>query len=228
MNNYYKKETRFYVAIDCIIFGFDREGLRILLIKRNFDPGKGQRSLMGGFLKENESLDDAAKRILYDLTGLQNIYLEQLYTYGEPDRDPGARVLSVAYFAIIKSEYLESRNDYYDAKWFSIDDIPEVIFDHKIMIEKGIRRLRRRAATEPIGFELLPEKFTIPQLRMLYEAIYQQKFDKRNFSKKIFSMDVLEKLDTKDKTNSKKGAYLYRFDIKKYKAFISNGEHFKL
>ncbi len=228
MSSFYKNEDRFFVAVDCIIFGFDRERLKVLLIKRNFEPGKDQRSLMGGFLRENESLDAAAKRILHELTGLKDIYLEQLYTYGDPARDPGARVLSVAYFTIVKSEFLESRNDDYDAKWYRIDAIPEVVFDHMIMIDKAMKRLRRRAASEPIGFELLPEKFTIPQLRILYEAIYQQKLDKRNFSKKIFAIDVLEKLDKKDKSGSKKGAYLYRFDIEKYKALKESGVDFKL
>jgi 8-oxo-dGTP diphosphatase len=228
MSRFYKSEDRFYVAVDCIIFGFDREGLKVLLINRNFEPCRNQRSLMGGFLQESESPDDAAKRILHELTGLKNIYLEQLYTYGDPARDPGARVLSVAYFAIIKSEFLESRNDEYDAKWYSIDAIPEVVFDHKIMIDKAIKRLRRRAASEPIGFELLPKIFTIPQLRLLYEAIYLEKLDKRNFSKKIFAMDVLEKLDKKDKSGSKKGAFLYRFDIDKYKALKESGVDFKL
>ena len=183
---------------------------------------------MGGFPKENETIDEAAARILKDLTGLDNIYMEQLYTYGELDRDTGERVISVAYSSIIRADkYLESKNDGYDARWFSVNKIPDVIFDHKRMIEKAIRRLQRRAASEPIGFELLPEKFTIPQLRKLYEGIYQEKLDKRNFSKKIFSMDVMEKLDTKDKSNSKKGAFLYRFDIQKY-SFINNGELFKL
>ena len=228
MINSYKNEDRFLVAVDCIIFGFDLDGLKVMLIKRNFEPGKDQRSLMGGFLQEKESLDDAAKRILHELTGLKDIYLEQLYTYGDPARDPGARVLSAAFFAIIKSEFLESRNDEYDAKWYNIDAIPEVVFDHRIMIDKGIRRLRRRAVSEPIGFELLPKKFTIPQLRRLYEAIYQEELDKRNFSKKIFAMDVLEKLDKKDKSGSKKGAFLYRFDIDKYKALKESGVDFKL
>ena len=228
MINSYKNEDIFLVAVDCIIFGFDLDGLKVMLIKRNFEPGKDQRSLMGGFLQEKESLDDAAKRILHELTGLKDIYLEQLYTYGDPARDPGARVLSAAFFAIIKSEFLESRNDEYDAKWYNIDAIPEVVFDHRIMIDKGIRRLRRRAVSEPIGFELLPKKFTILQLRRLYEAIYQEELDKRNFSKKIFAMDVLEKLDKKDKSGSKKGAFLYRFDIDKYKALKESGVDFKL
>lgn len=228
MSIFYINRDTFHVAIDCIIFGFDQEGLKVLLINRNFEPCKNQRSLMGGFLQKRESLDDAAKRILHELTGLKDIYLEQLYTYGDPARDPGARVLSVAYFAIIRSEFLESRNDEYDAKWYSIDAIPEVVFDHKTMIDKAIRRLRRRAASEPIGFELLPEKFTIPRLRILYEAIYQEELDKRNFSKKIFAMDVLEKLNKKDKSGSKKGAFLYRFDLDKYKALKESGVDFKL
>jgi len=227
MTDFYSIHSKIYVAVDCIIFGFDERGLKLLLIKRDFEPGKGDWSLMGGFLRYDESLDNAAKRILHDLTGLHNIYLEQLYTFSDPERDPGERVISAAYFSIIRSEqYNETRNTGYQAKWFPLKFLPDLVFDHKQMIVRAMKRLRRRAATEPIGFELLPEKFTIPQLQDLYEAIYQQKLDKRNFRKKIFQMNILEKLIEKDKSGSKKGAFLYRFDKERYDTLINSGDHF--
>ena len=229
MTDYYSNFNKIYVAVDCIIFGFDDKGLKLLLIRRNFEPGKGEWSLMGGFLKQDESLDDAAKRILHDLTGLHNIYLEQLYAFSEPERDPGERVISVAYFSIIRSEqYDENHNKEYDARWFPLKTLPVMVFDHNEMILKAMKRLRRRAASEPIGFELLPEKFTIPRLQRLYEAIYLQKLDKRNFRKKIFQMNIMEKLDEKDKTGSRKGAYLYRFDKNRYDELINSGDQFNL
>ncbi len=227
MASFYDIHKKVYVAIDCIIFGFDEKGLKLLLIKRNFEPQKGEWSLMGGFLKPEESLDDAAKRILHDLTGLHDIYLEQLFTFGDPDRDPGDRVISVAYFSIIRlSQYDEFRNSRYEARWFPLKALPDLVFDHKSMIKKAMKRLQRRATSEPIGFELLPEKFTMPRLLNLYEAIYLQKLDKRNFRKKIFQMGILEKLDEKDKSGSKKGAFLYRFDKHRYDALIDAGDHF--
>ena len=226
---FYQEYPSHYVAIDCIIFGFDKKKLKLLLIKRYFQPGKGKWSLMGGFLKENESLDEAADRILYELTGLNNIYSEQLHTYGEVDRDPAGRVVSVAYYALIdtvKFDEIISRD--YHASWFDINKIPELIFDHNEMVDKALRRLRRRCKSQPIGFELLPQKFTIPQLMKLYEAIFQQKFDKRNFRKKILSHGVLTKLEEKDMEGSRKGAYLYQFDKEKYDELINNGYNFEI
>ena len=226
---FYYDHKKFYNAVDCIIFGFDEAGLKVLLIKREFEPGKGEWSLMGGFLHEGECLDEAARRILHDLTGLDNIYLEQLYTYSDPLRDPGERVISTAFFSIIKSElYYQSRNKGYEARWFGINSLPELIFDHSVMVFRAVKRLQRKAASEPVGFELLPEMFTIPQLQKLYEAIYQREFDKRNFRKKIVSLNVLEKFETKDKTGSKKGAFFYRFDKKRYDELILSGEEFGL
>ena len=209
------------MAVDCIIFGFERRELKLLIHKRQMEPLKGQWSLFGGFLKEGESLDDAANRILYELTGLENIYMEELQAYGEIDRDPAGRVISVAYYALIPAHrYSEDYSGKYGAKWVSLNELPGLIMDHDRMVKKGLRRLRRRAVSEPIGFELLPKKFTIPQLQTLYEAIYQAELDKRNFRKKILSMNVLVKLEEKDKTTSRKGAFLYRFDKKKYRKMV--------
>jgi len=227
--NYYKEQKTFYVAVDCIIFGFDNDKLRLLLIKRNFEPHQGEWSLMGGFLQENESPDNAAQRILTQLTGLQNIFLEQLYTYGEVHRDPGQRVLSIAYYSLIHQEkYKQEAGLKHNAHWFDFDKVPELILDHNYMVDKAHKRLMRRSKSKPIGFELLPIKFTIPQLQSLYEAINQQEYEKRNFRKKILSMNVLQKLDEKDKENSRRGAYYYQFDKEKYDYLHSKGYHFEL
>jgi len=200
-----------------------------LLLKRDFEPAKGGLSLIGGFTKENESLDDAAARILFELTGLKDIYLEQLYTYGELERDPGERVISVAYCALLKVQYLDHEFvERHGAHWCEISGCPKLIFDHNTMVRKAMKRLGRRAKNEPIGFELLPRNFTIPQLQKLYEAIYQRKLDSRNFRKKLLAMDILVKYDKKDKSSSKKGAFLYRFDKRKYNKFLRDGLYFDL
>jgi len=226
---FYSENTRFLVAVDCIIFGFDYRQLKLLLIKRNFQPQKGKWSLVGGFLDAEESLDQSALRILNTLTGLNDIYLEQLYTYGEIKRDPGERVLSTAYYALINAEdYHLPINRESTAKWFPIEKIPSLIFDHNIMVDKAMRRLRRKSLSQPIGFELLPEKFTIPQMQKLYEAIHQRDLDKRNFRKKILSMGLLKKLEEKQKSGSRKGAYFYQFDKEKYDDLVSRGFHFEI
>ena len=226
---YYTRFDKIYVAVDCIIFGFLDNQLKILLLTRDFEPSLGKSSLIGGFVREDESLDDAAARILQYLTGLENVFLELLYTYGEVDRDPGERVISVSYYALLKVQDLDHDHvKKHGARWCNIRDCEELIFDHNEMVENALERLRSRAKSQPIGFELLPRKFTIPQLQMLYEAIYQKKLDNRNFRKKLLAMDVLEKLETKDKSTSKKGAYLYRFDRKRYNKLVQDGFLFAL
>ncbi|MGN7514548.1 MAG: NUDIX hydrolase [Allomuricauda sp.] len=228
--NYYQREDQVLLAVDCIIFGFDKKNLKVLLIKRNFEPEKGKWSLIGGFLKKNENLDEAAARVLETLTGLNDIYLEQLHTYSKIDRDPGQRTISVAYYALINVDSHQFDGIQIDsAKWFKLKEAPDLIFDHNEMVEKAMARLRRKAMTKPIGFELLPEKFTMRQLQNLYESILGKKLDKRNFINKINSLDVLIKLDEKDMTVSKKGAYLYVFDKDKYKKKVEEeGFSFKL
>jgi ADP-ribose pyrophosphatase YjhB (NUDIX family) len=229
MSQYYPLEDRQLLAVDCVIFGFDNHELKLLLIKRNMEPGKGMWSLMGGFPKHNEGLYESAERVLKQLTGLQNVYLEQLFAYGDVGRDPGERVVSVAYCSLIKIEdYDKDLVKENNAHWQPINDIPDLVFDHREMVEKALKRLRRRARIQPIGFELLPEKFTMPQLQSLYEAIYQKELDKRNFCKKIISMGLLDKLDEKDKSSSKKGAFLYRFNPEKYEELLSNGFYFSV
>lgn len=223
MLNKYSDTDKILVAVDCIIFGFDAEGLKILLIKRDFEPEKGKWSLIGGFLKNDEVLDSAAIRILNTYTGLNDIYMEQLYAYSEIDRDPVERTISVSYYALIN---IENHNaeliKNYHAQWFSMAEAPKLIFDHDKMLRNAIRRLRYRTSIKPIGFELLPEKFTMRQLLELYEAILSKELDKRNFISKINSLDILIKLDEKDMQSSRKGSYLYRFDKEKYEEKLLN------
>ena len=227
----YSKHSRYLVAVDCIIFGydiFDKE-IKLLLVKRSFEPAKGKWSLEGGFVEESESLDEAAHRILRNLTGLDIIYLKQSYSYGEINRDPGARVISVAYFALIPimdiNKELAEQNG---AQWRSIARLPDLIFDHSEMVKKSLTDLQNQIKIKPIGFELLPEKFTLVQLQDLYEAIYQKKVDKRNFRKKILSMEILEKLDEKERETSKKGAFYYKFNKDRYEILKQNGFYFNL
>lgn len=229
MSLYYPKEDRQLLAVDCVIFGFDDQVLKLLLIKRNMEPGKGMWSLMGGFPKRNESLYQSAERVLKQLTGLQGVYLEQLFAYGEIDRDPGERVVSVAYYSLIRiGDYDKDLVKENDAHWAPVSNIPDLVFDHREMVEKALKRLRRRARIQPIGFELLPDKFSMPQLQSLYEGIFQKELDKRNFRKKILGMGLLDKLTEKDKSSSKKGAFLYRFNPEKYQELLAKGYYFSL
>jgi 8-oxo-dGTP diphosphatase len=229
MNLFYSDKARHLVAVDCIIFGFDDEGLKLLLTRRKFPPARDEYSLVGEFLSEDESLDQAAYRILKMLTGLERVYLEQLAVYGDLQRDPGARVISVSYYALISTEdYQEELGEKYGASWVSLKQLPQLVFDHGQMVDKALRRLKRRAKTEPIGFELLPERFTIPQLQRLYEAIYMREFDKRNFRRKILAMGVLNRLNQKEKASSKKGAFFYQFDKQRYDHLVSEGFSFEV
>jgi 8-oxo-dGTP diphosphatase len=215
----YQDQTRILTAIDCIIFGFDGQSLKILLVHRGMEPKKGKWSLMGGFIQPDESPENAAIRILKTLTGLEGVYLEQLYTFGNPDRDPIERTLSITYFALIDiHRYEKQLSDEYHPEWFPLNKIPGLIFDHNEMVEMAKDKLQYKAALHPLLFELLPKKFTLPQLQSLYESVYDTGFDKRNFSRKVLSTNLLIKLEDKDKTNSKKGAYYYKLNAKKYKA----------
>jgi 8-oxo-dGTP diphosphatase len=217
--NKYSKQMRLLLAVDCIIFGFDGEALKILLIKRGFQPEKGNWSLMGGFVQANESLDQAANRILKQLTGLEGVYLEQLYTFGDTQRDPIERTVSTAYFALIDIHKYETQlsNDYH-AEWFPLKGVPKLIFDQQEMVETAKRRIRYKAALHPILFELLPARFTLPQLQILYESVFNTTIDKRNFSKRVLATGLLIKLTDKDKKGSKRGAFYYQLNMKNYYA----------
>lgn len=217
MNKILEQKQQIKLAVDCIIFGFNNNRLELLLVHRGFEPEKGKWSLIGGFVGNDEDIDDAANRVLYDLSGLENIYMEQVRTFGKADRDPSGRVVSTTYSAmILKSEYNEERVGKYDAKWFPIEELPELIFDHSEMVGSAIRRLRRRVRNFPIAFNLLPAKFTLPQLQMLYEGILSEQLDKRNFRRKVSQMDYLVRLEEKDMSESRKGAYFYQFDEELY------------
>jgi ADP-ribose pyrophosphatase YjhB (NUDIX family) len=206
------------VAIDCIIFGFDGQDLRLLLIKRAFEPAKNRWSLMGGFLHPNESLDEGANRILKQLTGLEGVYMAQLHAFSAVARDPEERTISVAYFALVDiHQYEQQISDQYRAEWFLLSEKPKLIFDHDAMVETAKKQLRYKAALHPILFELLPEKFTIPQLQKLYEGVYETSFDNRNFTRKLMSTGLILKQNVKDKSGSKKGAFYYKLDKRKYK-----------
>jgi 8-oxo-dGTP diphosphatase len=215
----YPGQTHLLVAVDCIIFGFDGNDIKLLLIQRALNPEKGKWSLMGGFLQPKESLEQAANRVLQKLTGLEGVYMQQLEAFGDPSRDPLERTISVAYYALIDiHEYEKQLSNDYHAEWFHLKKIPDLIFDHKTMVGDAKRQLRYKAALHPILFELLPTRFTIPQLQILYERIYDTRFDNRNFSRKVLSTELLIKQKDKDKANSKKGAFYYKLDKRKYKA----------
>jgi len=217
--NGYKNTDKLLAAVDCIIFGFDGTALKLLLIQRGFEPEIGKWSLIGGFISAEETGEQAAIRVLKKSTGLEGVYLEQLYAFSAPDRDPVERTISIAYFALIDiHQYEKQINDEYHAEWFALNKIPKLIFDHRQMVDMARERLKYKAALHPILFELLPPKFTLPQLQCLYEGVYGKQLDKRNFSRKILSTALLVKQKDKEKENSKKGAYYYKLDKKRYNA----------
>jgi len=213
----YTGEKRILVATDCIIFGFDGWDIKLLLVQRAIEPEKNKWSLMGGFMQPDESPEDAAIRVLEQRTGLKDVYMDQFHVFGKPDRDPVERTLSVAYYALIDiHQYEKQLSEEYHPEWFLLTEVPELIFDHNEMVKLALRQLRYKAALHPILFQLLPEKFTIPQLQALYEGVYQTEFDDRNFSRKLLSTGLLVKLAEKDKTSSKKGAFYYKLDQSNY------------
>lgn len=205
------------LAVDCIIFGFDGTELKLLLIKRGFEPEKGRWSLMGGFVQPTETLENAASRILKELTGLENLYMEELGAFSNLDRDPIERVISIVYSSLIDiNKYKEQLGQDFQAEWFPLKKLPSLIFDHRDMVEMAKEKLRLKAAFHPIVFEMLPEKFTLPQLQSLYEGIYGSMLDKRNFSRKVLSTGLLVKQKDKEKQSSKRGAFYYKLDKRKY------------
>jgi hypothetical protein len=226
---FYKEEKKFYVSVDCIILGFKDGKLYLLISKRKFEPLSGHDTLMGGFLREDENLSDTVSRVVYEYTGIQDVYMEQVGTYGDINRDIGERVVSVAYYALVDLRLFDGKLcKIHNARWEELDKVGELIFDHNQMLNDTIEILRKKANNQPLGFNLLPEKFTLPQLQSLYEAIYQTELDKRNFRKKILEMDILEKQEDKDKSNSKRGAFYYKFNKEKYDQFLQKGYYFSL
>lgn len=225
MGNYYEGTTPLLISVDCIVFGFDEGKLKLLIGKRKMNPGKGEWSLYGGFVQMNESLEQAATRTLCSLTGLDNIYMTQVGAYGAVDRDPGERVISIAYCSLINvSDYNEAQQTEYGVEWVSIDELPHLYSDHNKMVTEAIEKLRRHLSTEPLCFNLLPEHFTLTQLQKVYEAILGEEIDKRNFRKRIKTMECIQKTKLVDKLSSKRGAALYRFSESRFQ----KEEKFKL
>lgn len=218
------------LTVDCVVFGMDEGDLKVLLIRRGVEPFTGKWALPGGFVRMEESLDDAARRELEEEAGIRPSHLEQLYTFGEPGRDPRGRVVTVAYFALVKlsDHRVHASTDAREAAWFSVWDTPKLAFDHAEILGTALQRLKGKVRYQPIGFELLPPKFTLTQLQRLYEIILERELDKRNFRKKILSMDLLEELDEVEQDVSHRAARLYRFDHKKYKQLEKAGFNFEL
>lgn len=218
------------LTVDCVVFGFDEGDLKLLLIQRDIQPFEGKWALPGGFVRVEESLEEAARRELQEETGVSKVYLEQLFTFGQPNRDPRERVVTVAYYALVKlsGHSVKAATDARNAAWFDVCDLPRLAFDHDDIIEAALQRLKGKVQYEPIGFELLPPKFTLTQLQHLYETILETPLDKRNFRKKILSMDLLLETDEIEQDVAHRAARLYRFDETKYKQLKKKGFNFQL
>ena len=211
MGTYYEEYTKAYVSVDCIVFGFDNGNLKLLLGRRRLNPGRGQWSLYGGFVAPDESVDESATRVLTELTGMTDIYMRQVGAYGAVNRDPGSRVISVAYCALINvKDYDEKLREAHDLVWVNLDDMPALYSDHNKMVEDALTMLRRRLSYEPLCFSLLPELFTLTQLQNVFEAILGRELDKRNFRKRAKQSNTVVETLLIDKKTSKRGAMLYR------------------
>ena len=222
---FYKEHSKVWVSVDVIIFGFDEQKLKVLIGRRQMDPGRGEWSLYGGFVSADESIDEAAEHTLERLTGLNNLYMRQVGAFGAIDRDPGERVISIAYYALINvKDYDERLRTERGLEWVDIQQIPTLYSDHNEMVEQALKKMRLKIKTEPISFRLLPQLFTLTQLQRLYEAVIGEAVDKRNFRKRIKEMDFIEKTPLIDKKSSKRGASLYRFNKKAY----NEEKYFKL
>lgn len=218
------------LAVDCVVFGLDDGDLKVLLIQRDLEPFRGRWALPGGFVRVEETLEDAARRELAEETGLDRVWLEQLYTFGDLDRDPRERVVSVAYYALVKlaDHRVQAATDARDAAWFSVAELPTLAFDHERVVEVALQRLKGKVRYQPIGFELLPPKFTLSQLQKLYETVLQVPLDKRNFRRKVLGMELLVELDEVEKDVAHRAARLYRFDRKRYEKLGAGGFLFEI
>jgi 8-oxo-dGTP diphosphatase len=228
--NFSYQYPRAALTVDCVVFGFDDAELKVLLIARALDPFKGKWALPGGFVRVDETLDEAARRELQEEAGLKNVFLEQLYTFGAVDRDPRERVVSVAYYALVKLAAHETKaaTDAADARWFPISKVPKLAFDHAEILGTALARLKAKVRYEPIGFELLPPKFTLSQLQDLYEAVLGTDLDKRNFRKKVLGFGLLVPLKETHMTGRHRPAQLFRFDLDKYEKLRKRGFNFEL
>lgn len=218
------------VTVDCVVFGLDEDDLKVMLIQRKIPPFQGEWALPGGFVRLDESLEEAAKRELQEETGISDVFLEQLYTFGDVDRDPRDRVITIAYYALVnlRDYQIRATTDAADAAWFAVSQLPQLAFDHQRIFATAFKRLKGKVRYEPIGFELLPPKFTLSQLQKLYEIVLGQTLDKRNFRKKILKMDLLIQLDEVEKNVSHRAARLYQFDEQKYLQLKEKGFNFEI
>jgi 8-oxo-dGTP diphosphatase len=218
------------LAVDCVVFGLDEEDLKVLLVERDLEPFRGRWALPGGFVRVHESVEETARRELMEETGLERVYLEQLYTFGDVDRDPRERVVSVAYYALVKlgDHRVRAATDARAAAWFPVWDTPSLAFDHQRILEVALTRLKGKVRYQPIGFELLPAKFTLTQLQRVYETILERALDKRNFRKKILSMELLIELDEVQQDVAHRAGRLYRFDRRKYQQLEKEGFNFEI
>jgi len=224
------KYARPAITTDCVVFGLDENDLKVLLIQRGSPPFKGQWALPGGFVEVGEDLDASARRELMEETNLSGVFLEQLITIGTPDRDPREHVLTVAYYALVNliDHPPTAATDAQNAAWFSLDDLPPLAFDHDKILGIARQRLRGKVRYEPIGFELLPKKFTLSQLQRLYELILEESLDKRNFRKKVAKLGILAETNEVEQDVARRAARLYRFDRSRYKALLKQGMNFDL
>jgi len=218
------------LTVDVVVFGLDEGDLKALLIQRDLAPFQGRWALPGGFVRIDETLEEAAKRELQEETGVGNVYLEQLYTIGELNRDPRERVVTVAYYALVNlsDHRIKATTDARDAAWFAVNDLPKLAFDHDRIVDLALTRLKGKVRYQPIGFELLPRRFTLSQLQRLYETVLERPLDKRNFRKKILSMDLLIELDEIEQDVAHRAARLYSFDEKKYQRLVQKGFNFEI
>jgi 8-oxo-dGTP diphosphatase len=218
------------VTTDCVIFGFDGGGLKLLLTERQKEPFKNMWSLPGGFLSMNETAEECAKRTLLEKTGIKNVFIEQLYTFTDIERDPRERIISVSYFALVdtKQFHIIAGRNTVQAEWFGIAKLPKLAFDHKVIVNTALQRLKGKVTYQPIGFELLQEKFTLTQLQRIYEAILEKNIDKRNFRKKILATGLLKPLNEKERNVARKAAQLFSFDFKTYKDLSKKGIFFEI
>lgn len=221
--NYYYKYPHPAVTTDSVIFGFDGTSLKVLLIERGLEPYKGRWAFPGGFINMDEDADEGARRELKEETGFSAAYMEQFHTFSAPGRDPRERVISIAYYALVQMQEVTAGDDAAKARWFSIEDVPQLAFDHDLILHKALACLRERIHFQPIGFELLPDKFTIRELQALYEAILGVHFDRRNFLKKMLHTELVEPTDETVWPTPKRQALLYRFNAAKYDELKQKG-----
>jgi 8-oxo-dGTP diphosphatase len=222
-NKYCYKYPHPSVTTDCVIFGFDGRKLKVLLIERGIEPYKGKWALPGGFLKMDESAEEGARRELKEETGLETAYIRQFHTFTAPDRDPRERVVTIAYYALVRLQDVVGGDDAAKAQWFSLDEVPALAFDHDHILRMAETALRKQIHFEPVGFELLPEKFTMTALQQLYEAILNVKFDRRNFYNKMLHIGLLNLQDETTKNTGKKPAFLYTFNPQMYEEMKQKG-----